>query len=72
MLYFRKTEGTKDIKFDLLPKMTETEAKTKTETRTETRTKTEKYPTYVTFSKKRHFEDMKYDTERECCNKVRN
>ena len=37
----------------------------------QTKTKTEKDTTCAMFSKGRRFEDIKYDTEREFCNKVR-
>ena len=43
----------------------------KIKTRTKTKTKTEKYPTCAIFSKSRHFEDIKFDTERGCSVKVR-
>ena len=36
-----------------------------------TKTKTEKEPTYAIFSKSGSFEDIKYDTEKGCCGKVR-
>ena len=49
-----------DIKYDLLTKMT----------KTKTNTETEKDPTCAIFWKSRHFEDIKYDTERESCSKI--
>ena len=33
-------------------------------------TKTEKDPTCAIFLKSRHFEDIKYDSDRRCCDKV--
>ena len=41
-----------------------------TKTKTNTNKKTAKYPTCAIFSESRRFEDIRYDTERRCCDKV--